>query len=256
MLATSCLSEDHNLAPVQEHGSAQKGKIVLNLNTETQFTEQTRALDENAYRNKANYTVELWKNGEKVGNWTGEQTSLSLESEIGTYTVKAYYGTERPYSQDEFYVYGENTFTLAANEEKPVTVNCSPTCGKLRVEFDSKMGDYFSDYSVTYEGAEAMGTNKITWPKTEQNPWYVLLKQSGEEITYTVNVTKKSEYAYSGSTTGTATAKFTLKRNCGYCLKVAPNYVPNENGEFTLTITIDEGTNDKPVSITVPVSWI
>lgn len=262
LLASSCLSEEQNLEPKNE--GSQKGKIVLNLSTETNFDEQTRALNEADFRNTANYTVQLLQGTNVIETWRGPQSNLEFERTIGSnnsYTIKAFYGTEEKASRNTFYVEGSTSFILAADDEKEVNVNCAPTCGKISAVFDNAMATYYDDYSIEYSGTQALGSEKLTWAKNDTDPWYVLLKDGGEEISYTLTLKAKEAYQHvdkdgNKSATGTATGKFTLKRNEAHKLTVKPNYTPNENGTFTLTITIDETVNDRHVNIEVPVEWI
>ena len=249
----------------KDTNTTEKGRLTLNLTADAAFPSQTRALNEANYRNTANYTVQLINSANQavLVNCKGSELSSNLpkELEIGSYEVKAFYGTEYPYSRDDFRVEGSKAFTIKAKDETTVTVECLPTCGKISVDFDSDMATYYSDYSVSYTGTAAMGSNSITWAKADTEPWYVKLNESAETITYTVNVTAKDDYAHvdangNKQTTGTATGTFTLQRNRAHKLSIKPNYTATTEGGLSITITIDESTNDKPITITVPVSWI
>lgn len=249
----------------KEANTIEKGRLTLNLTADAAFISQTRALNEANFRNTANYTVQLINSSNQAVllNCKGSELSDNLpkELEIGSYEVKAFYGTEYPYSRDDFRVEGSKAFTIKAKEETTVTVDCLPTCGKISVDFDSDMAKYYSDYSVSYTGTAAMGSNSITWAKADTEPWYVKLNESGETITYTVNVTAKEDYAHvdangNKQTTGTATGSFTLERNRAHKLSIKPNYTETTEGGLSITITIDESTNDKPITIEVPVSWV
>lgn len=249
----------------KDTNTTEKGRLTLNLTADAAFPSQTRALNEANYRNTANYTVQLINSANQavLVNCKGSELSSNLpkELEIGSYEVKAFYGTEYSYSRDDFRVEGSKSFTIKAKDETTVTVECLPTCGKISVDFDSDMATYYSDYSVSYTGTAAMGSNSITWAKADTEPWYVKLNESAETITYTVNVTAKDDYAHvdangNKQTTGTATGTFTLQRNRAHKLSIKPNYTATTEGGLSITITIDESPNDKPITIEVPVSWI
>ena len=260
-LFTSC--SEHNFDLDSSAGN-QTGKIVLNLSANASFDEETRALSEADYRNTRNYTVQLLQGTNVLQTWQGPQNDLELERPIGSnnsYTIKAFYGTEEAASRNTFRVEGSTSFILNPDDEKVVDVNCTPTCGKILVNFDANMATYYDDYSTEFTGTEALGSKKLSWSKSDNEPWYVLLKESGEEISYTISLKVKEEYVHvdkngNNSTTATASGKFTLKRNEAYKLTVKPHYTSNENGTFTLSITVDETTNDRVVSIEVPVEWI
>lgn len=264
-LFSSCMSEerDIDLSPQIE---SKTGKIVLSFNADASFNEQTRALDEAEWRNLSNYTVQLLQGGQEVQHWTGNPGTVNIERTISdnydenTYEVRAFYGTEEPASRSTFLVEGAKSFNLSTNDNKTINVSCTPTCGKLVVVFDRKMADYYKNYSVSYTGIKAMNGSSINWAKDDFEPWYVKLDSRGEEITYTITVEAKDEYAHlngeTKQTTGTVTNTFNLQRNYLHKLTVVPRYEANEHGELQLSIVIDEATNDIRKTFTVPVSWI
>lgn len=263
-LFASCSEHDFDTKPSDNLDKSETGKIVLNLNADASFDEETRALNEADYRNTRNYTVQLLQGTNVLQTWQGPQSDLEFERTIGSnnsYTIKAFYGTEESASRNTFRVEGSTSFILNPDEEKVVNVNCTPTCGKILVKYDAEMAKYYDDYSTEFSGTEALGSQKLPWSKNDEEPWYVKLKESGEEISYTISLKVKEEYVHvdkngNTSTTATASGKFTLKRNEAYKLTVKPHYTSNEYGTFTLTITVDETTNDRVVSIEVPVEWI
>lgn len=263
-LFASCSEHDFDTKPSDNLDKSETGKIVLNLNADASFDEETRALNEADYRNTRNYTVQLLQGTNVLQTWQGPQSDLEFERTIGSnnsYTIKAFYGSEESASRNTFRVEGSTSFILNPDEEKVVNVNCTPTCGKILVNYDAEMDKYYDDYSTEFSGTEALGSQKLPWSKTDKEPWYVKLKESGEEISYAISLKVKEEYVHvdkngNTSTTATASGKFTLKRNEAYKLTVKPHYTSNEYGTFTLTITVDETTNDRVVSIEVPVEWI
>ena len=264
-MLVACTSErsiDEQFPKEQAKG---KGKLTLSLTSSTNFEPETRALNEDNYRNTNNYTVQLINtaNNNVLLECKGSEltTNLPKELEGGSYEVKAFYGTEYASSRNDFRVEGSQTFTIKANDEKVVNVDCQPTCGKISVAFDSEMATYYDDYNVSFGGTAALGTNTIEWAKTDTEPWYVKLNDGEETVSYTVNVTAKEDYAHvdangNKQTSGTATGTFTLQRNRAHKLTVTPSYTPTTEGGLSIKITIDESTNDKPITIEVPVSWI
>ena len=266
-LFTSCLSEqkDLDLTPRNE---SETGKIVLSLNSDANFYMQTRALNEADYRNTNNYTVQLFKGdvSEPEKECRGSESELqevfgNLELKPGEYTVKAFYGTEEPYSRNNFRVEGSRTFNVGKGTTSQVEVSCLPTCGKLTVVFDPTMATYYDAYNVVYSGAEAFSGKTISWLKADTEPWYVKLKPEGETLTYTINVTAKDDYAHVDAngdkqTTGTVTGQFTLQRNHGHKLTVKPNYTPTSEGGLQIEIIIDDTLTEHKETIVVPVSWL
>lgn len=261
---SSCLSEDQDFSVPTEKNEA-KGKVKINLNANTDFTLLTRGLSENNYKNTANYTVQIinattqklvfeCKGSELINNFP---KTLN----IGSYRVDAFYGKEYDASRSDFLVQGSSVFTVKGDEETSVNVNCAPTCGKLSVAFDPSMSTYFSEYNVSYTGTKALGTKSINWAKNDTEPWYVALAANGEEITYTISLTTKEEFLHKvgneePKATGIATGTIKLQRNKAHKLTVKPNYTPTTDGGMSLTITIDDSTNDHVINWEVPVTWI
>lgn len=261
LLASSCLSEEQNLEPKNE--GSQKGKIVLDLNTDASFSEQTRALNEADYRNTANYTVQLLRNDQVLTECMYSEVANEFPKELepGEYVVKAFYGVEHPYSRDEFRVEGSRSVVVSKGGTSNAVVSCLPTCGKLTVVFDAAMATYYDSYSVAYKGASAFGGGAITWAKADTDPFYVRLSADGETLTYTINVTAKEDYAHvdadgNKQTSGSVEGQFTLTRNGGHRLIVKPIYTATTDGGLKLEITIDNSVNPREETIVVPVDWL
>ena len=258
----SCASDDREFElPTSE----QYGTLSIDLTNETEFTRDDRALNEETYKNAANYTVRLVNttNDNVIFecNYNNLNDYLPKTLEIGTYRVEASYGTERAFSRNEFLCKGSTTFSIQAKEEKKVNVSVAPTCGKLSVAFDSEMATYFDDYSVSFGGTKAMSTSTCTWAKADTEPWYVAIDEAGETVNYTISLTTKDDYMHSdanGNTSKQASVKgsFQLQRNKAHKLTVRPNYNPTTEGALSITIIIDESTNDKEYTWEVPVTWI
>lgn len=259
----SCFSDeqDVNIKPAQE---TEYGSVSFELGADAKFEGITRSLSEDTYKSTANYDVKLVNtSNENVlleCKYSEIDNQLPKKLEIGSYRIEATYGKEHAFSRDEFLMTGSTVFTIKANKEEQVNVDCAPTCGKLSVAFDAQMATYFDDYSVTYSGTEAMGTSTCTWAKDDTEPWYVALKEGGETINYTIKLTTKDEYLNSKdgvtSKEGEVTGTLTLERNKAHKLTITPNYTPTTDGGMKVVITIDESTNDKNIEWSVPVTWI
>ena len=259
LLLVSCTSTDEELNQPSETG---QGQLTLKLSSGTTFAaEATRAVDEDKYKNVGNYTVVVLdaNNVEKL-NCKGYEVAskMPLTMSIGSYTVKAFYGTESAASRNDFYVLGVEQGSIKAEQKENVVVKCTPTCGRIRVNYDSEMATYFDNYEVTFTGTEALGENTISWLKDDTEPWYVQLNENGEKLTFTVTTTAKDAYINGSNKEKVAskTGTFTLNRNKAYKLNIKPNYNPTATGNVEIEITIDESTNDKPVDIEVPIDWL
>ena len=208
----SCSSEkDFDLTPVKDKA---QGSLILNLEAEAGFESQTRALNENNYKNTANYNVKI------INNANDNIIVDCKASELSDYLPKTV-------------VIG--SYTVLAT--------------------------YYEDYSVSFSGTSALGSNKFSWTKTDTEPWYIKLNEAGETVNYTISLTAKPDYMHKGKdgssqATGVATGSFKLYRNKAHKLSIKPNYTPTTEGGMSLTITIDESTNDHEITWDVPVTWI
>lgn len=241
-----------------------KGTLTLDLTSGVNFKGETRAVNESSYLNYDNYTVNVADQGGNSkfsGTYAELQDLMPWELDLGSYTITASYGAEHAASRDEFLVTGQSTFSIEAGKDITASVTCNPTCGKLSVQFDATMADYYSEYYVNFSGTAAMGSGNAAWASGDTAPYYVTLNPGGETLTYTIHLTAKEDYATqladgTKTTDGEVTGTFTLERNKAYKLKISPNYTPSTEGGLSIQITIDETTNDKQIDIEVPISWI
>ncbi|MDE5561237.1 MAG: DUF4493 domain-containing protein [Bacteroidaceae bacterium] len=241
-----------------------KGTLSINLNPDPSFSEGTRSLNESNYMLTSEYTVQIINASND--NVLLECKAYELGSylpktfDIGSYKITATYGAEHDASRDEFFMSGSTVVTLKAKEEKSVVVNCSPTCGKVSVDFDQTMATYFDDYNVTFGGTKMLGSSTIAWSKTDVEPWYIALDKNGENINYTISLKAKEDYLTQGNggtvANGSATGTFRLERNKAHKLTIRPSYTPTTDGGLQLGITIDESTNDKKITYEIPVTWL
>lgn len=257
-LLSSCSSD----APFGDEQTG-KGKATFSLEPVVTFVTSTRAVDESTYQNFDDYTVTIANSGgvEKFsGTYATLKTRMPMELDLGSYTIEATYGSEHAASRDAFLVKGSDSFTISGDQTTTVTVNCTPTAGKLLVEFDNAMSTYYDDYNVDFTGTAALGSSVAHWGKTDTAPFYIALTQNGETVNYKIYLTAKSDYAteVDGQKVVNAVAEgsFTLARNETKKLTVAPSYTPSSEGGLKIVVTIDDSTNDKTINIEVPVTWI
>lgn len=248
VLMTSCQGED------LVSFSKGKGTISLDLSANANFNVETKAVDETEYSKIDEYTVQILKSGESnvLQSFKYKDKPASITLDNGAYTMKAFYGSDtEAASRTGFYVEGSTVFNVQGETDKAVSLSCTPTYGKVKVEF-SKMDTYFSDYYVVYS-TTALGSSKTaTWAKADTEPWYLKLNKAGEKVTATIYLTPKSEYQ---TKTATVVREYELLPNKAWTLQVAPSY-NDKTGQLGISITIDEGTNDIPVDIEVPAEWV
>lgn len=245
----------------EQQAETEKGQLVFTLDAKTDFVVNSRAVNEASYKNVDDYTVVVTdKNGVEQLNCKGADVAanMPLTMPIGSYSVKAYYGTQHAASRDAFYVEGNVYGTIKADQQEAVTVTCTPTCGKVIVEFSEDMATYFSEYQVNFTGTKALDGGSFNWFSTDVAPWYVQLDAAGETLGFTIAVKTHDDYVNSENKeqVNEKTGTFKLERNKAYRMKVSPNYTPTENGSVSIEVTIDESTNDKEVDIEIPVDWL
>ena len=175
--------------PTVEDGT---GNISLGVTTSTAFS---RAVTESNYSNVNNYTVQILDDeGKQVQEFQYDEKPENITLRNGSYTLKAFYGTEHEASRNEFYVEGNTPFSVAGDEKK-VTVDCYPTCGKVAATFASNMDESFSDYSIVYKTKALTTAGKTAvWAKGDKEPWYLKVDKAGETVTATIQT-----YLYIGS---------------------------------------------------------
>ena len=256
-LAMISCSQGFENEPQVENGY---GRLNLKLSSNTAFLDETRAVNEESYKNTDNYTVVVLDNkgNEKMNcKYSEVPGKMPLILPIGSYTVKAFYGTEKPYSRNEFYVYGEEQGTIQGEGNHTVSITCEPTCGKVSVAFEEGMSTYFSEYKVLFKGTEAMGTDVVKWEKNDTDPWYIKLNEGGETVQFEIHVTTKDGFVNPNQEKDAVKAgSFKLNRNKAYKMNVNFTHTPTGEGAVDLEITIDESTNDKEVEIEVPTDWL
>lgn len=257
----SCSASSDELGKPEKKES---GTLSLNLKETTNFTDATRALSENDYKNTDNYTVQILdaKGNIKVEGLASE-LRFPMTLDLGSYNIVASYGNESAVSRNDFYVYGTSSVNITADNSVTAEVTCTPTCGKISVAFGSDMATYFTDYNVTFGGTSALSGSTFNWSKTDSEPWYAKLNEDGETITFTISTTTNdnygSDYDNDGNAlkTETKTGSFKLQRNKAYKLNIKPNAIDSQTtGAIKLQISIDETTNDIEKNIEVPISWI
>lgn len=251
MLAASLLSvsvilgacTSQNDEPALSEGT---GTLTLDLTTSTAFT---KAVDESTYNTPMLYTIQIINASETIEEeFLYSEKPERIELKNGTYTLKAYYGTDSNASRDEFYVEGIETFNVEG-KEVAVAVVCQPTCGKVSAKFAEDMDTYFSDYSVSYEteALTAAGTS-AAWNKSDSEPWYLKLNPKGETVKATIQVTRISD-----NKVATIEKTYSMTPGKSWTLNIAPS---NDSGNLGITITVDEKTDDETIDITVPSEWI
>lgn len=246
-LASICLTTQSCSSADEPAYTGSTGNITLSVTAQTAFT---KAVDESAYNNVNSYTVQILNdNGTPVQEFLYAEKPEKISLSNGTYTLKAFYGTESDASRDGFYVEGSSNFQVNGEPVQNVSVTCAPTCGKVAVKFASNMGEYFSDYSVVYETAAltAAGSTAV-WAKGDTAPWYLKVDPKGETVKASIQVTRVSD-----NKTATVEKTYEMGPGKSWTLNIAPQ---DNNGSIGIEITVDESTDDEQIDIEVPSEWV
>lgn len=238
---TACTSDEEE-ALIPEG----KGYVKLSLNADTGF--QTKAVNESEYANKNNYTVQILKDGKVVEGleWNyADMPNELIELTNGGYELKAFYGEDKAASKQSMYVEGKTTFNINSDKVE-ASVTCKPVCGKITVKFDSKMADYFNDYSITFT-SKALGDLNISWAKNDTDPIYMKVDNE-ESISAVYTLVDKQ-----GKSTTINNKSYSLSPMKHLIINVVPTV---SSGKIGISIEVDDSTNDIPVDIVVPSDWI
>lgn len=242
----SCSSEDEAVQSAEG-----EGWITFDVKTETGFQSRA-ALNEADYKNLDNYTVQLLDGeGKTVEEWNYADLPDSYTVLAGTYQVKAFYGDETvAASTEKMYVEGlSDKKVITGKEQAPTTfsVACKPTCAKVIVKFDETMADYFTSYQAEFETV-AMGETTFTWKMDDTAPVYLKVNEN-EQVAVNFHCIRKSD-----GTAADLSKTYTLSPNKGLTITVKPQL--SGEGDFNISITVEEKTNDIEQDIEVPGDWV
>ena len=243
-LFASCSSDTEEL--LNESGT---GFVSFSIQANTGF-QTTRTIDENDYENVDNYTVQILQGNKIVGDsceWEYSKLPDEIELPNGEYTLKAFYGKEEAISSTAPYVEGTKDFEVSSNLQK-VEVSCKPTSAKVSVEFDEKMDEYFSDYSVSIT-TKAL-TKGQTWGKDDSEDIYYLKVEEKEQIKMEISLTnKETEESFKSTKT------YTVSPGDYKNYTIAPKASESDDGSLSITISFKDDTTNHEVDITIPADW-
>ncbi len=242
-LFASCSSDTEEL--LNESGT---GFVSFSIQANAGF-QTTRAASED-YEDVNNYTVQILQGNKIVGDsceWEYSKLPNEIELPNGEYTLKAFYGKEEAVSSTAPYVEGTKDFEVSSNLQK-VEVSCKPTSAKVSVEFDEKMDEYFSDYSVSIT-TKAL-TKGQTWGKDDSEDIYYLKVEEKEQIKMEISLTnKETEESFKSTKT------YTVSPGDYKNYTIAPKASESDDGSLSITISFKDDTTNHEVDITIPADW-
>ena len=242
LMLSGCSSEMEDLDSPEG-----KGLVRIDLTPEVGF--QTKAVDEEDYKDVNDYTVQVYKSGEEgklIINGLYKDLKDTYTLNVGNYVLKALMGEDKSVSSDVLYFSGDAPFEVKEGEEVKASVTCKPNSARINVEFDSEMDEYFSAYSLKIE-TKAQQPSSFEWTKSTVGPMYFKVEEQ-EKVQVTVSLTPKENVKANVSV-----KTYTLSPADALKLTLKP--VIN-NGNLGISITIDETTVDHPVDIIIPGDWV
>lgn len=154
---------------------------------------------------------------------------------VGTYTLKAYYGSSDKEGFESPYYEGTQEITIEDDVTVEANITCYLTNVKVSVEYTDAFKKYFSDYSTTVQSA---GGSPVVFSKNEVRAAYV----KPGVITVYANVEKQNGQSAKLNILDIDAAK----AREFYRLKL-----DIDAGSATLKISFDDTTVEKPIEINV-----
>lgn len=240
-LMASCSSTEDS--PMNNDGY---GTVSLRVSADTQF--KSRAVDESAYSNSDNYTVQILKDGKVVSDMEWKYADIPeelIELTAGSYQLKAFYGEDKPASTTSMYVEGIKGFDVDENKTTTAEVSCTPVCARVTIVGDG-MDEYFSDWKAAIS-TKALEETTFTYQKGGDPVYLRVDNKESVQVTFAFTSKESKKVA-------TLKKEYTMSPN--EALKITVKPASPENGSLGITIVVDGSTTDKPVDIEIPSEWV
>jgi hypothetical protein len=227
--------------------------LTLSLLPSTSFT---RAINESAYTDVNNYTVEL-QQGDSIWSYLYRDMPLKMTIKAGDYRMTAHYGNNPVAVLDSLSVEGTVDFSVKTGETKTVNLTCVPANAKIAVKTSDDFATYFSDYQISVLAAGM--TDALVYGKkdveTDGKDAYVRAdKENGTEVTVAFTLTPAADVTV---TRELESFTRTVKPQDCLTFTLKPDVTSVAGGTVSgITITIDDSVTTEDVNITLPNSWL
>lgn len=247
MLFTNCSSNDDS--------NEGEGKITFDLKSDPTFPIKpasalfsTRAASLDEYKIVTNYDVVLTKaDGTIVLSEKYGDMGITQKLDPGTYSISASMGSNLPAAYDGLYVYGENNFTIADQENKNVVINCTPANVKVNIKYSDDFFNYYSDCEFSFSTAHM--TAPFTMGKDDTNKDLYLKANTNETLTMTFAFKDKTGATITPENFGAQT--FTINPRDFVTFTVKPKLIES-SGNAIIDIDVDTSVTEKTITITLP----
>lgn len=235
------------------------GKFMVDLRSDVSYAKttdgQTRAIDESVYQNLDNYIVEL-KDASGTVLKSGLYGAMGLIEEVqeGNYSLTAYYGEDVNAEYDKLFVKGVEQFTVAAGEQKKVTITCVPANVKVNVKYSSDFSTYYSDCTVGLKTQYIASPFLMSIADTDKD-LYLKAASSGESLALTFDI--KDLSGNSITIDGFNGKTVSVKPRDFLTITIKPKFINVDGGAVEgITITVDDSVVEEDVVITIPDEYL
>lgn len=231
------------------------GKLSLGLVSNPSFASQNRSVDESVYLNPDNYTVIVATAAKEAYNGTYKDMPLEIELEAGeTYTVKAFCGENVDAGFDCLYVEGSQQLVLEEGEQKNVVLSCRPANVKVTVEYTEEFLKYYSDCTVHLQTSHLSTPFLVNMTADAAKNAFLKANVGGETLTITIDGLKNKE-GQEVVLSQALTAEKTIAPRNHLTITLDPEVIVISGGSASFDVDVDQGTEDKDVSIEIPEEY-
>lgn len=198
--------------------------------------------------NADDFTLELFNSlGKRFKRWTyGEIKDKNVPLNVGTFTAKAYYGDSLATGFDALFFCGTSSFKVEGQSHTSVAVTCKMANVKVAVEWGEKirsLADYY--VKITREGKKG----SLLFSKSETRCGYI--PQGDLQLEITMVDKQGNKRVYSPKAIACAANDFIT-----FTIDIKEVPQESQDGELSVSIKMDNGTQQKNETITVPATLV
>lgn len=184
----SCNSDDLN-------DSSHKGTLRLNLAADTTGIKggalTTKATGEfDNFLDINSYTVQVYSDEDTVESLLYKDFPEEIEIKEGSYTLKAFKGTNIPAAFDNPYFEGSKEFTVKEDMKTPLEVICTMANARVKAAYSEDFLKAYTDYSVMLKTSHLSSPFEI--PQDEQRFAYLEVDKEGSPLVVAISLKRKN----------------------------------------------------------------
>lgn len=184
----SCNSDDLN-------DSSHKGTLRLNLAADTTGIKggalTTKATGEfDNFLDINSYTVQVYSDEDTVESLLYKDFPEEIEIKEGSYTLKAFKGTNIPAAFDNPYFEGSKEFTVKEDMKTPLEVICTMANARVKAAYSEDFLKAYTDYTVMLKTSHLSSPFEI--PQDEQRFAYLEVDKEGSPLVVAISLKRKN----------------------------------------------------------------